>query len=202
MTITPKSPAPHKPKSKNHLLKRFYELQKSKGKPAKYITLYIAGVVFGFVFLVTLGVGVYMLHDIPSITKIEDDVLPESTIIYDRNGNELYNLYNEERRTYVPYGQISDYIRSAIVSTEDKTFFENQGIDFRGLVRSGVNFITGKTDKIQGTSTISQQLIKNMFLSNERSVVRKVKEIFLSYQLNSKYSKEKILELYLNKISF
>ena len=75
-------------------------------------------------------------------------------------------------------------------------------MDFKGLVRSGVNFAIGKTDKLQGTSTISQQLIKNTFLSNERSFERKFKEMYLSYQLNSRYSKEKILELYLNKISF
>lgn len=69
-------------------------------------------------------------------------------------------------------------------------------------MRAGFNYISGKTDKIQGTSTISQQLIKNIFFTSERSTDRKVKEIYLSYELNNKYSKEKILELYLNKISF
>jgi len=62
--------------------------------------------------------------------------------------------------------------------------------------------VTGRTDKVQGTSTISQQLIKNTFLTNERSLSRKIKEVWLSYRLNTKYSKDKILELYLNKISF
>ena len=90
----------------------------------------------------------------------------------------------------------------AIVSTEDKTFFENQGIDIRGLLRSGYNYVTGRSDRIQGTSTLSQQLIKNVFLSNERSVTRKIQEVYLSYLLNRNYSKEKILELYLNKIGF
>jgi membrane peptidoglycan carboxypeptidase len=69
-------------------------------------------------------------------------------------------------------------------------------------LRAGFNYVSGKTDKIQGTSTISQQLIKNIFFTSERSTDRKVKEIYLSYELNNKYSKEKILELYLNKISF
>jgi hypothetical protein len=70
------------------------------------------------------------------------------------------------------------------------------------LLRAGINYAIGKTDKVQGTSTISQQLIKNVFFSSERSTNRKAKEIYLSYELNNKYSKEKILELYLNKISF
>jgi penicillin-binding protein 1A len=69
-------------------------------------------------------------------------------------------------------------------------------------VRSGVNYITGRTEVVQGTSTISQQLIKNTLLTNERSLSRKIKEVWLSYRLNSHYSKDKILELYLNKISF
>ena len=90
----------------------------------------------------------------------------------------------------------------AVISTEDKTFLDNQGVDFRGLVRSVYNYLTNKTDKIQGTSTISQQLIKITFLDNARSYSRKLKEAYLSYRLNAEYSKEKILELYLNKISF
>lgn len=149
-----------------------------------------------------LAVAVYYLHDVPAISKIESDVLPESSVIYDRNGGELYNLYSKEKRTYVSYDQISSHMRDAITSAEDKTFFENPGIDFRGLVRAGLNYITGKTDKVQGTSTISQQLIKNVFFNSERTTARKAKEIYLSYELNNKYSKEKILELYLNKISF
>ena len=90
--------------------------------------------VLGFFSIV--GVAVYYLYDVPAISKIESDVLPESSIIYDRNGGELYTLYNNEKRTYVPYDQISVHMRDAIISAEDKTFFENPGIDFRGLVRA------------------------------------------------------------------
>lgn len=173
-----------------------------KNKSFRYLAIYVGMTLLSFGFLALAAVYFIFLHSLPSIETIEQDVLPESTVIYDRNGGELYKLYDEEKRTYVAYAGISDSMKNAIIAAEDKTFFENQGIDLRGLVRSGVNFAFGKTDKIQGTSTISQQLIKNTFLSNERSVERKVKEIYLSYRLNSKYSKEKILELYLNKISF
>lgn len=164
--------------------------------------LYTGLLIFFLGSISLVGIAIYYLHDVPNISKIESDVLPESSVIYDRNGGELYNLYNEEKRTYVPYAQISGHMRDAIISAEDKTFFENPGIDFRGLVRAGLNYAMGKTDKIQGTSTISQQLIKNVFFNSERSTDRKAKEIYLSYELNNKYSKEKILELYLNKISF
>lgn len=184
------------------LKKAYLEAKTTKKSWGKYLAAYTGLLIFFVGTFVLIIIAVYYLHDIPSISKIESDILPESTIIYDRNGGELYNLYSKEKRTYVPYDQISAHMRDAIISTEDKTFFENQGVDFRGLVRSGLNYITGKTDKIQGTSTISQQLIKNVFLSGERSMDRKIKEIYLSYALNNKYSKEKILELYLNKISF
>ena len=162
-------------------------------------------VFFLSLFAVLLGIIViYFLYiaKLPSITTIEAETLPESTIIYDRKGNELYNLYTKEKRTYVGYSQISPYMVHAIVSTEDKNFFENSGLELRSFFRSGYNYIVGKTDRVQGTSTLSQQLIKNVFFSNERSWERKIKEAYLSYMLNEKYSKEKILEIYLNKIGF
>ncbi len=174
---------------------------RSEGK-ARYLVAYVAATAGIFAVLAMVAVYFAYFHSLPAIEEIERDVLPESTVIYDRNGGELYKLYDEEKRTYVSYEGISPKIREAIVAAEDKTFFENPGVDLKGLIRSGLNFAFGKTERIQGTSTISQQLIKNTFLSNERSLERKMKEVYLSYRLNSKYSKEKILELYLNKISF
>lgn len=155
------------------------------------------------IFFVGIVYLVY-LRTLPSITEIESLALPESSVIRDKNGNELYSIFAgaDGKRTYIPLTQISKRIQDAVVSTEDKTFFENQGVDVRGLVRSVVNYVTGKTERIQGTSTISQQLIKVTFLTNERSLERKIKEGYLSFRLNSEYSKEKILELYLNRISF
>ena len=192
-----------KEKIKISAVKKKYLSTKNKQKRGgKAIALYAFFLVFVLGFFSVIGVAVYYLHDVPSISKIESDELPESSIIYDRNGGELYNLYSEEKRTYVSYDQISGHMRDAIISAEDKTFFENPGVDFRGLIRAALNYAMGKTEKIQGTSTISQQLIKNVFFTSERSTNRKVKEIYLSYELNNKYSKEKILELYLNKISF
>lgn len=158
---------------------------------------------FLVVFLVfTWAIYITYLRDLPSIKSLWESVLPQSTVIYDRNWNELYNLYSKEKRTYVDYSNISQMMKNAIVSTEDKTFFDNSWFDFKWLIRAWGNYILWKSDKIQWTSTISQQLIKVSFLTSERSIKRKVQEIYLSYKLNSNYTKEKILEMYLNKIPF
>lgn len=147
--------------------------------------------------------GFYFLHDIPSIEKIADwNYFRESTVIYDKDGNEIYSIFKDGKRTYVWYDAISDSIKNAIISAEDRTFFENPWIDFKGLLRVTATYITGNYGRVWGASTISQQLIKNTLLTNERSIKRKVQEGYLSYRLNNNYTKEKILEMYLNAISF
>lgn len=112
----------------------------SKNKPFRFLALYVGLTLVSFGFLAVGVVYFAFLHSLPSIDTIEKDVLPESTVIYDRNGGELYKLYNEEKRTYVGYSGISDSMKNAIIAAEDKTFFENPGIDLKGLVRSGVNY--------------------------------------------------------------
>lgn len=144
-----------------------------------------------------------LLKNTPSVDSIERwDYFRESTVIYDKEKQPIYTLYTDGKRTYKSYTEISNSIKDAIISTEDKTFFDNPWIDLKGLVRAWLNYVTGKTDRIKGTSTLSQQLISYTLLTKERSVKRKIKEAFLSYQLNKNYSKEKILEMYLNTISF
>ncbi|EKE27494.1 MAG: 1A family penicillin-binding protein [uncultured bacterium (gcode 4)] len=171
-------------------------------KSTKFIALHVLWLLLVVFFIFSWVIYITYLHDLPSIKKLWDNILPETTVIYDKNWWELYNLYTDENRTYVWYSQISQTMRDAIISTEDKTFFQNKWFDFKWLVRAWLNYITGKSDRIKWTSTISQQLIKVSFLTSERSLKRKLQEIYLSYQLNTSFSKEKILELYLNKISY
>ena len=103
----------------------------------------------------------------------------------------------------MPYDSISQSVKDAIISIEDQTFFENPGIDFLGLIRVAATHLTGgKFGRAGGASTISQQLIKNTLLTNEVSIKRKVQEAYLSYKMNNAYTKEKILEMYLNAIPF
>ncbi|MDD5770190.1 MAG: transglycosylase domain-containing protein, partial [Candidatus Gracilibacteria bacterium] len=175
--------------------------KKSNGQLKKFIIASILG-------LCALGIlGIAMIYvnyiiPLPNIDKLEKLDIKEASVIYDRDGNELYTLFGDEKRTYIDYSKISKNMINAIVSGEDKTFFENPGIDFKGLLRSVYNYVTGKSEKIEGTSTISQQLIKTVFLTNERKLERKIKEAYLSYKMTQSYTKEKILELYLNQISF
>lgn len=157
----------------------------------------IACLLLGWAFVY----GKYIMG-LPDIHSVENDRLTESSVFYDRNGQEMYRAFSTEKRQYIPYSDISENIVHAIVSAEDKTFFTNPGIDFMGLVRAVGKYVLGQDSQVRGTSTISQQLMKQWFLSNDRSIDRKIKEAYLSWRLNKTYSKEKILELYLNKISF
>ncbi len=145
----------------------------------------------------------FFLRGAPDIATLETgDYFRESTTIYDKDGGIIYSLFKDGKRTYVNSDSISQSLKDAIVSTEDRTFFENPGIDTMGLVRAVGKYIIGSNDTLRWTSTISQQLIKNTLLTNEKSLKRKVQEMYLSYQLNNTYSKEKILEMYFNAFSF
>lgn len=136
----------------------------------------------------------------PSISDIETS-FKESSIIYDKEGNQLYTIYGgDENRQYVPYNQISPKIVNALVAMEDQRFFQNIGFDIFGIVRSAIT--CAMWGRCSGGSSLSQQLIKNTLLMHESLYRRKIQEIILSLQLNIRFSKEKILELYLNKISF
>lgn len=141
---------------------------------------------------------------VPSLDNLENEkFFRESTIIYDKDWNEIYTIFKDGKRTNIPYSEISQSIIDATISTEDRTFFENPGIDILWLVRVGATYITwGKFGRVWWASTISQQLIKNTLLTNEVTVKRKAQEAYLSYKMNNRYSKEKILEMYLNTISF
>ena len=138
---------------------------------------------------------------LPSVNELENLDIAEASTIYDKDGNELYKVF-KEKRTYINYDQISSNMINWIIAWEDKTFFSNPWVDLKWIFRAIFNYVTWKTDRIKWTSTISQQLIRNTIIANERKIERKIKEVYLSYKMNKWLSKEKILELYLNKISY
>ncbi|MDQ7022263.1 MAG: transglycosylase domain-containing protein [Candidatus Gracilibacteria bacterium] len=159
-------------------------------------------VAFGTIGVIIAGVVLYykMIVPLPPVTKLREMSIPQSSEIYDRDGNLLYSVF-KEKRTYVEYEKINKNMINAIVAGEDKRFWTNPGFDLIGLTRAALTAImTGETPG--GTSTISQQLIKNTFLTNERSYERKIKEIYLSYKMTNEFDKNTIIEMYLNKISF
>lgn len=181
--------------------KRTYKKRKNNNFLKNFI---IYSILFLFILWLSTLWYIYKnyIKPLPSISKLEEIDIKESSIIYDSEWNELYTIFWNEKRTFLPYDKISKNMINAIVAWEDKTFFENPWVDLKWIIRALYNYIVWKTVKIEWTSTISQQLIRNTFLTNERKIERKIKELYLSYQMTKKYSKEKILELYLNKISF
>jgi penicillin-binding protein 1A len=137
------------------------------------------------------------------LPKSEDIVITreESSSIYDRDGNLLKVLYLTEQRLYVPLKDISKAVQSAILASEDERFFLHEGVDLRAVLRAVyVNFLSG--DLSEGGSTITQQLARNVFLGQEKTFTRKLKEMILSLRIESVYRKSEILEMYLNQCYF
>lgn len=123
-----------------------------------------------------------------------------STKILDRNGKPLYDIFEDERRSPVSLDNIPDYLKKATISIEDKNFYSHGGFDLFGMVRGLSRIFT--RGYAQGGSTLTQQLVKNVLLSSERSVVRKMKEFVLAVQIERKYSKDEILQMYLNEAPY
>lgn len=155
------------------------------------------------VAIITAGFWVYSLvRHLPNPEIISTRNLIQSTKIYDRTGKVLlYEIHGNIKRTYVPLKEIPKYIQLATIAAEDINFYHHHGLDFKGILRAAFkNIIRGEIT--QGGSTITQQLIKNSLLGNERTFVRKIKEQILALLLEKKYSKDEILELYLNQIPY
>lgn len=167
---------------------------------------------------VILSVWFYLnvIKELPDIADIENADFNQTTVITDRNGVELYKLY-EENRDYIDFDEISENFVNALVATEDQRFWENPGVDRKGIIRAGITDI--RYGKTQWWSTITQQVIKNILLTPEKKITRKLKEIILAVKLvnfvkddiSSTYKdlsssevdkrvKEHILELYANYI--
>ncbi len=153
--------------------------------------------VFCFLFLFF-----YYARDFPRPEIFTERQLAQSTKIYDRTGQILlYEIYGEEKRTWVPLEKIPQYLRNAVIAAEDANFYHHFGIDLKGVFRALlVDLKIGQP--VYGGSTIPQQLIRSTFLSSEKTIERKFREIILSLELDRRYSKDKILEWYLNQVPF
>ena len=160
------------------------------------------GVSAGLLGTIALAALVGILSiGLPDVSDLENLSAAQSTEIYDRDGELLYTIHGEENREFVPLEDISQSLVDATVSIEDDEFWEHSGFDIPGLVKAVLHETTGFGAQ-RGGSTITQQYVKNAFLSSERSYVRKLKELILSIRLEREYDKEKIIELYLNRIPY
>ena len=151
---------------------------------------------------VVVGIFIYFSKDIPDPNKIVDRSVAQSTKIYDRTGEHLlYEIHGEEKRTVISLEDVSEHLINATISSEDQKFYEHHGIDFKGIARAIYKDIIAG-EKVQGASTITQQLIKNSILTSEKTFTRKIKEIILAIETEQKFNKEEILEMYLNQIPY
>jgi penicillin-binding protein 1A len=138
-------------------------------------------------------------RNLPDVRSLKGYVPSETTHIYDINGKVLASLHDEENREVVPLNKISPDLKRAVVAIEDSNFFKHQGINPIGIVRATlVNAQSGRT--VEGGSTLTMQLIKNLFLTPERAISRKVAEAVLALRLEQIFNKDEILEMYLNQV--
>lgn len=158
------------------------------------ICLFSLGTILtSWVFLISLN--------LPDPTQIESFSPKESSKIFDRNGNLLYEIYGEEKRTIIPLDEIPKKAILATIAIEDRNFFSHPAFDIRSILRA-IFYNILHLKFAQGASTITQQLARNAFLVPEKTLTRKIREIILAIKIEKKYSKEKILELYLNQIPY
>ena len=144
----------------------------------------------------------FLNKEIPDINLIYNP--PKlSTKIFDRNGNLLYSFYEEENRTWISLDKIPKTLIEATLSIEDKDFYKHKGLSFKGILKAFIyNFKKSDDDKLRGGSTITQQLVKNVFLTNEKTFTRKIKEAILTLRVERKWTKDEILERYFNQVSY
>ena len=136
-----------------------------------------------------------------SDSAMEEGLVPDAVSqFYDNENRIIYTTASAEHRLPVKLDKIPKHVRAAFISIEDNRFYEHSGIDYRGTFRALVSNIMGQ--EVQGGSTITQQLAKNAFLTQERTISRKIKEAFLARQMENKYTKDEILNMYLNQIYF
>ena len=149
-----------------------------------------------------VGFFFYTVRNLPDAEEITQRSVIESTKIYDRTGEVLlYEIHGEEKRTVIPFEDIPDFVKQATISVEDNAFYSHPAFDWRGIVRSiFTDIIRGGV--VQGGSTITQQLAKKAFLSDEKTLTRKIKELALAWKLEGRYSKDEILSLYLNQVPY
>ncbi len=148
----------------------------------------------------TLFLFVIFAKDLPSPNKLTTHDSSLSTKIFDRNGKPLYDIHGEKNRALVDWKGLPPYVKQATVSIEDKNFYSHGGFSITGIARSLISTVV--FGRVEGGSTITQQVVKNTLLTPERSVTRKIKEFILAVQVERKYTKDEILQIYLNEVPY
>ena len=169
----------------------------------KFFNFSIKFIIIFFVFILLFAFSTlwYFSIGLPDYKKLSNYQPPISSRVYSQDGK-LIAEYALQKRLFVPYNSIPDVVINSFLSAEDKNFFSHPGVDAKGIIRAVVKNLKNisKNKRLEGASTITQQVAKNFLLTNEVSLKRKVKEAILAFRIERAYSKERILELYLNQI--
>jgi membrane peptidoglycan carboxypeptidase len=175
------------------ILKKPSILFKSKILLVSYVLLAIP-------VIAIIAALILVLKDVPRATVIGRNNFPQSSKIFAKDGTLLYTIYSSKNQTFVPLTKIPKYLQQATISIEDKNFYKHGAIDLRGIARAA--YVTLSKQSVQGGSTLTQQLVRNSLLTLDRTITRKVKEVVLSFVVEFIYSKDRILEMYLNQVSY
>ncbi|HEY0921936.1 PBP1A family penicillin-binding protein [Rheinheimera pacifica] len=162
----------------------------------KFLILSLLMIVFGIISIA--GIYFYLKDDLPDVTTLQDVRLQTPMQVFTADG-ELISQFGEKRRIPLKLEEMPPLLVEAFLAVEDTRFYEHPGIDIIGIFRA-ISVVASSGDFSQGASTITQQLARNFFLSREKKIVRKIKEIFLAIHIEQLLTKDQILELYLNKI--
>lgn len=150
--------------------------------------------------LLVLGAYAYFSRDLPSVSSLRDYKPPQTTRVYDRHKMVIGEIF-EERRTVIPMSEVPRNVVLSVLAAEDADFYEHEGLDYYGILRAvGRDLLAGRA--AQGGSTITQQVVKMMLLTPERTISRKIRELILARRLETELSKDDILHLYLNHVNF
>ena len=183
----------------SHVIKyRSYRRRFARGVSMISVTkLFFFGLLFfiAFIFLLFL----WYSKDLPEPGKIKRSS-GYSTVIYDRNDKVIFEMYKDENRIPVKLSEMSPFLKKATISIEDKDFYRHSGFSLRGYLRAILSSLIKR--RVEGGSTLTQQLVKTVLLSSERTFTRKIKEFVLASEIERRYSKDEILEMYLNKIPY
>ncbi len=178
--------------------RRRFKKRYHKQKFFSYLFIFATGVIIlGLIFAFSLFA--WYAKDLPSPGKLSSNS-NNSSVFYDRNEEILFESYKDKNRIPVSLNNISEFMQQATISIEDKNFYQHKGISEKGILRAFLNILFKK--KLQGGSTITQQLIKNVLLTPQRTVPRKIKEMILAIEVERRYTKNQILEMYLNEAPY
>ncbi len=171
------------------------------------ILLLLLTILFGGIFLYfKYGKDVFAMQD-EAILLVQESTpetfrASETSIVYNSKGRQISILKGEKDTYYLAFDKIPQVVKDSVIVMEDRQFWDHNGIDAKGITRAVIELIKNQGEKKQGASTITQQLARGVFLSNEKTFERKIKEIFIALELEKKYTKEQIFEYYLNTIYY